>query len=235
MTSFHTQPQQVTVGLDNASRIILLAGPVLLGGVLGYFIPSLARLALKLPWIPYQGPIEAITSFHGPWVSLVTALLGAAAGLWFTGEAFKEIVFVTLSEQEIQLKKNGRVQTIPKESVRLVFMDGKQMVILGEGGRELARETYEAPAESLPAALQPFGYTWSGEGDPYKERYARWVPDMPGVSPPVNALLKAREQALQKKEKEEAAELRREIAKLGVVVRDEGTRQYWRGTDEGRG
>ncbi|MFS0838478.1 DUF308 domain-containing protein [Paenibacillus sp. 1P03SA] len=235
MTSFPTRQQEVTVGLDKASRIILLAGPVLLGGILGYFVPSLARLALKLPWIPFQGPIEVITSFHGSWIALLTALLGAGAGLWFTGQAFKEIVFVTLSEQEIQLKKDNKVQRIPHESVRTVFMDGKQMVILGAAGRELARETYEAPAESLPAALEPFGYPWSGDGDPYRDRYARWVPDMPGVSPPVNALLKARERALQKKEKEEAADLRREIAKLGFVIRDEGTRQYWRGTDESEG
>jgi cysteinyl-tRNA synthetase len=51
------------------------------------------------------------------------------------------------------------------------------------------------------------------------------VPDLP-VS--VNALLNARARALAKGEKAEAAELRAELAKVGIVIRDEKTGQSWR-------
>jgi hypothetical protein len=51
---------------------------------------------------------------------------------------------------------------------------------------------------------------------------------MPGLPEGANALLNARTRALAKKQKDDEAELRREVGTLGVVVRDEGTRQYWR-------
>ncbi|MEK3889116.1 hypothetical protein MHB53_17290 [Bacillus sp. FSL K6-3431] len=40
--------------------------------------------------------------------------------------------------------------------------------------------------------------------------------------------MKAREIALQKKEVDDTKDLLHEIDKLGFVVRDEETRQYWR-------
>lgn len=43
-----------------------------------------------------------------------------------------------------------------------------------------------------------------------------------------HALLKARHKALQDEEKDDIEEFRLELAQLGIVVRDEGTRQYWR-------
>ncbi len=44
----------------------------------------------------------------------------------------------------------------------------------------------------------------------------------------MNALFEAREKALREDDKDEADDLRRELSKLGVTVRDEGKRQYWR-------
>jgi len=78
------------------------------------------------------------------------------------------------------------------------------------------------------AAFRKHGYPWSDDGDPHRDQYRRWVPDMPDLPASANALLKARELALQKKDKTDAEDLRKELARLGYVVREEGTRQYWR-------
>ncbi|WBL39587.1 hypothetical protein O7R04_01295 [Bacillus velezensis] len=48
------------------------------------------------------------------------------------------------------------------------------------------------------------------------------------MEPGANALLKAREKALKEEEKADAKELKAEISKLGITVREKGSRQYWR-------
>jgi hypothetical protein len=54
------------------------------------------------------------------------------------------------------------------------------------------------------------------------------VPDTPDLPGAVHALLKAREAALKKRAGRDVAELRDEVQKLGFVVRETATRQYWR-------
>jgi hypothetical protein len=58
--------------------------------------------------------------------------------------------------------------------------------------------------------------------------YRRWVPDTPDLPIGADALLKARQRALDSDQGGDVAELRDELARLGVVVRDEAKRQYWR-------
>ncbi|WP_420911227.1 CysS/YqeB C-terminal domain-containing protein [Streptomyces nigrescens] len=52
---------------------------------------------------------------------------------------------------------------------------------------------------------------------------------MPGLPQGANALLKARAQLLDKRSSSgDLRELREKLARMGVVVRDEKRRQYWR-------
>ncbi len=81
----------------------------------------------------------------------------------------------------------------------------------------------------LQAAFVTHGYTWLA-GDPHADEYRLWVEDTPDLPPGADALLGARARALGKggDGKDDAAELRAELAKIGVVVREEKKRQYWR-------
>nr|WP_258545163.1 hypothetical protein [Micromonospora provocatoris] len=63
---------------------------------------------------------------------------------------------------------------------------------------------------------------------PHRDAYRRWVEGLPGLPPGADALLRARQRALDGGHDGEARELHGELARLGVVVRDEGKRQYWR-------
>jgi hypothetical protein len=57
------------------------------------------------------------------------------------------------------------------------------------------------------------------------------VPDLPGLPAGADPLLKARQRALAQSHGEEARELRSELARLGVMVRDEEQRQHVRRSD----
>ena len=51
---------------------------------------------------------------------------------------------------------------------------------------------------------------------------------LPGLPPAANALLTARARAKEKKAEDDLAEMRGELMSLGVIVRDEKARQYFR-------
>jgi hypothetical protein len=109
-----------------------------------------------------------------------------------------------------------------------VFLDGKKLVLLDANGAELAREDNDLNGDRLRDAFIGHEYHWRAEDDPYADRFRGWVEDMPGLPPGADALLKARAKALRHDHGGDAAELRDELARLGVVVRDERKRQYYR-------
>lgn len=214
-------------GYTRGTKIGLYAGFGLVGAAVGYVLPYVAAWALRLPWFPFEGPIRLIHALDGPYLRWILALLGLSAGLAVTYIAIRESLKASVSDREVELEQNGRRRTIPRRDIAAVFLDGKQLVILGTSGHELARMSGADTPEALADAFRAHGYPWS-DSDPYMERYRRWVPDLPELSPSAHALLKAREKALQDKNEKDIAELRDELAKLGYIVRDEGKRQFWR-------
>lgn len=197
------------------------------GAAAGWFIPPLAKWASTLPWVPFEGPLKLISSFHGGWVTFATAALGALVGGWISMVAVRETLQIRLSDQEVSLRIRGKEQTFKREEVTAVFLDSKQLVLLGTDGQVLYREKPDTKRQKLAEAFIRHGYDWR-EQDPFAHEYARWVPGCPDLSASVNALFAAREKAIGKDEKEDAEDLRRELSRLGVTVRDEDKRQYWR-------
>ncbi|WP_339222173.1 DUF308 domain-containing protein [Paenibacillus sp. FSL W7-1332] len=215
------------LGLSWADRMLVWAVPPLLGAVVGWFLPAIADWATGLAWVPFQGPLELIASIQGPWVVIVTAVLGLLAGMVLSHLAIKESLAVRLSDKEITLRIHEAERTFMREEVSAAFMDGKQLVLLGNEGEELYREKPEAKRETVAEAFMRHGYSWR-DRDPFADHYVRWVADTPGLTPSMNALFLAREKAIENDDQEDAADLRRELSKLGITVRDDGKRQYWR-------
>ncbi|WP_280617918.1 YqeB family protein [Heyndrickxia oleronia] len=216
------------LGYSKALGILLYGGFSILGLVLGYFLPRIADWALKLPWLPFEGPIKLIHTLNGPWLPTILAILGFIAGIVIAYIAIKEILIITLTDQEILLEKDEQKTRLLNEQIESVFLDGKELVILGKSGYELVREKHDDSPKKICEAFINHGYSWLAEGDPFKEEYRRWVPDSPELSLSANALMKAREMALKKNEVKDVKELRKELEKLGYIVRDEETCQYWR-------
>lgn len=198
------------------------------GGLVGWLVPLLADWLVTLPWAPLKGPAELVSSFPEPGRTIggvgVGVVLGVVVGLL----AVHESLAVSVSRGRVVLTVRDTPQEFERDEIDLVVRDGKQLVLLGPGGMEIAREDCHLTWQRVSGAFAEHGYRWADE-DPHREEFRRWVPGMPGLPEGADALLRARAAARGKGENaEDARELRRELLRLGVVVRDEGKRQYWR-------
>ncbi|MCY8455076.1 DUF308 domain-containing protein [Bacillus spizizenii] len=214
------------IGVTKTAAYFLYAVLAIIGLTIGYFIPQFAKWALSLPWIPFEGPLRLVTSFQA--AAFITALLGMSAGIWFAHSVIAMLLSVKITDDTVELTKGKKVQTIRSDDIALVFIDHKRLVLLGTAGYEIVQEEIDEKPVNVEKAFRQHYYEWSTDGDPFKDQFRRWIPDAPDLSPGAHALLKARHKALEDEEKDDIEEFRLELAQLGIVVRDEGTRQYWR-------
>jgi len=218
---------ETVIGLSKADKAILIIIPPILGAFLGWFLPIIAGWLIKVPFIPFLSLLEWIATLEGFWISMIGMGIGIIAGIIFTFFAFHETLKVTISDSEVKLEVKDKAETIQKEDVVAVFMEEKQLILFGVDGIELYRGQPEAKKESVADGFRYHDYPWVEE-DPYENKYQRWVANHPDMPSHINTLLEAREHALQKDEEEEAQILRDDLAKLGVVIRDEDKHQYIR-------
>lgn len=231
--------EPTVVAESGLATALLWTAFTVLGAGLGWLVALLADWYAGLSWAPVQGPAELLASVPDPWLPIGAPLAGAAAGLALGLIAHHEALSVSVSEQHVVLTRKGVSEEFPGGRVGLAFRESGCLVLQGHNGAELAREPCDHKAPQLSEAFTAHGYAWA-DGDPHAEEFRRWVPDTPGLPEGANALLSARGKALSGKggngadASEDVRELRRELAKLGVVVRDEKKRQYWRVIQDGR-
>lgn len=199
----------------------------LLGAGLGGVVRAVAGWVASLPWAPLQGAFKLVDSLPDLPATIGAVLLGAAAGLAVAYQGQRESLAVTVSPHRVRLRRLGSQTEVAGGSVSAVYLDRKQLVLLGPVTEELAREPSDLDVTRLREAFTAHGYPWR-DGDPFAAEFRRWVPDTPELPAAANVLLAARQRALARKEHTDAAELRAELAKLGIVVREEQQRQYWR-------
>jgi hypothetical protein len=215
------------LGISGVWRPGVVIGFAGLGLVMGWFLPTLVHWALDLPWVPFHGPLRLLESIPEPGLQFGGAGVGLLAGGWFGVMVIVETLMITVTDHDVALRIKGKTQTLTRAQIGSAFLDGKLLVLLDPAGRELARDKPEESAAKVEKVFRAHGYPWMA-ADPHLSEYRLWVPDTPGLPEGANALLTARSRALDKKQADDVAELRREVTKLGVMVRDDGTRQYWR-------
>ncbi|MGW0435986.1 YqeB family protein [Micromonospora sp. NPDC003197] len=222
-------PSETAVTAPGRDRLLIWGGFPILGAALGWLLKVGAGWVASLPWAPFQGPFELVASAPEPYATIGAPVLGGLAGLVLAFLGVQESLTITVANDRVTLKRgDGGVQAVDRSAVAGVFLDGKHLVLLGRSTDELAREKSDLDAARLTNAFRAHGYPWLAEGDPYRNDYRRWVPGLPELPAGADALLKARDRALRNGENRDAVELRTELAQLGVVVRDEEKRQYWR-------
>lgn len=211
-----------------AQGALYAAAAVLLAGV-AWLLDPLANWLVGLDRAPMRLPAELLVSIPEPWLTVGLVVLGVLAGTALIFFDSLEQSSVTVSGKGVILKRTGHVQEIAHEQIGHVFREKDRLVLLGPKGEEIAREKCDLNAQRMAAAFTEHGYAWVA-GDPYEDEFRIWVPKTPELPELANALLAARVAAMESSYSGESVkELRRELAKIGIVIRDKGKQQYWRG------
>jgi hypothetical protein len=206
------------------ARVLVWLGLPLVGAALLY-----AAIRLLL-WLPLPGPLHLVRELPPTTGSIIAAVLGALLGLVLAALVDRESLTVRIGPAEVVLSRPGTRQVVRRPEVALAFPDRDQLVLLGRTGREVAREPSNLPPARFRAAFTGHGIAWADE-DPYLATYRRWVPDLPELPAAAHALFAARQKALAARDDTDIRELRAELARLGLVIRDDHKRQYWRHAD----
>lgn len=241
MTSDHPTPKdslfkppsppsdRTTVGPTTGERAVLWAGFPVLGAVALWLISRAAGWVTSLPWAPMQGPFKLIASAPEPLLSIGAAVAGVLVGLAIAFFADLEYVTADIGPDQAALTVDRVTRTVPRAATAAVFQDGKNLVLLGHDSAELARLHGDFDVDRFAAAFERHGYPWRPDGDPYAADFRRWVAAQPDLSSGAHVLLKARAHALKKGQKKDAEQLREDLARLGIVVRDDKKKaQHWR-------
>ncbi|MEU9842622.1 hypothetical protein AB0C69_25765 [Actinomadura sp. NPDC048032] len=211
-----------------AQGALYAAAAILLAGV-AWLLKPLAHWIVGLEWAPMRGPAKLLVSIPEPWLTVSLVALGALAGTALIFLDSLELTSVTVSGERVILKRADHVEEIARERVGHVFREKDRLVLLGLKGEEIAREKCDLNARRLAAAFTEHGYAWA-VGDPYEDEFRIWFPKTPELPELANALLAARAEAMKSSGSGDSVkELRRELARIGIVVRDKGRQQYWRG------
>ncbi|MGC5031760.1 YqeB family protein [Micromonospora sp. DT229] len=215
------------VGDGVAELVLLWGGFPIVGAAAGWLLAAGAGWVTDLAWAPAQGLFRLIDGLPDGYALGGGVGLGVLAGLVVAAMGTADRVQVTVDGTRVRLRHQGKDQDIARSQTRMVFVDGKDLVLLDGETRELTRQRSDLPADRLTAAFREHGWPWT-DADPHRDEYRRWVPDLPGLPAGAEALLRARQEALADDRGEEARELRAELGRYGVVVRDDDKRQYWR-------
>ncbi|RCV50311.1 hypothetical protein DEF23_17090 [Marinitenerispora sediminis] len=218
------------MGPQVAERLLVWGGFPLLGAGAGWLLAWLAPWAASLRWVPFQGPLELVASIPHPQAAIGGIALGVGAGLVVAFLAEQDTLVVTVDDEQVTLVHGESVRTARRDDVAAAFLEGPHLVLLGRSAAELARVAGDRDARRLARAFEAHGYPWRADGDPHREEYRRWIPEDPDLAAGAHALFRARAAALRKKDRADAEQLRGEFGRLGLVVRDESGRQFWRRT-----
>lgn len=219
---------ETVVGRPAWEAVLVWVGFPVLGALLGLGVRPLAEWMLDTAWLPDLGPAHVVAELPQPQGTIGTVAAGVVLGVVLALTAEGEMLRVGVGPSAVTLTRDGTTRTIARGDVTAVFADDKELVLTGRSGEELAREKSDLATARLAAAFTEQGYPWRPDGDPHRDEYRRWVPDEPELPAGANAVLRARATALEEGDRKDLAELREELGKLGVVVRDRDKRQYWR-------
>lgn len=202
--------------------------PPVIGTVIGWLLPTWAGAASKLPWIPFiKGPLDLIASFDSPWTIVVTTILGIITGIILTILAYNYTLMITITTQKLSFGLEQEVWYFLKKDIQVVFMEGKEVIVLSNDDIELFRCKTELKARHIKAALAEYDYLFAVK-NPFENEFKKWVPELPELSRSAHALLKARERSVKENDLKNCLELSIELAKIGISVRDRNQQQYFR-------
>lgn len=217
-----------TIRAHWCARASAVAGMTATGALLGATILTLVHLAGGT-WVAGLVAFAVADPGLGTAASLGAAaggLFGAAAGAAWLGECLQ----VRLTGSTVELRWEGAHAVVPRSLVTAVVV-GEDLVLLADGGVELARVRNTLASRRLRKALRDAGFPTVLDRDPNADEFVPWdaADPLPEV---VQRYLAARAEVLDRRAISDAEFLRRELLAHGIAVRDvprgRGTVQQWR-------
>ena len=196
------------------------------GAGLGWLLARSADWLARHDWLPFHGFVDWAAELPRTPTMAVAVAVGALAGLLLAWAAAAEAPAVELDHHGVRLVRGAQSRAVPGP-VRGAFVDSGRLVLLGPHGAERTREKTDLSVRDLAEAFRAHGVAWY-DTDPYAGDYRRWVPGLPDLPTGADALLRARAKAVGEDDGADADQLREELLRLGVAVRDEGERQFYR-------
>lgn len=219
--------RETILGLTKMEKAAFFILPMLIGAVLGWFIPNIADLLLKSPIIPFEKLVVYIANTDNFWISVIAMVLGIIIGLIFTGIVFHETLNIKITDNELSFQIKDQKMTISKKDVSAIFLENKSLIVLGLTSKELYREHTDINISKAQEAFTSHGYPWKMK-DPYTAEYRKWELDDANFPKEITNILYARRIALREDNKKDAKHLREDLNELGVVVRDRDGQQHVR-------
>ncbi|MEV0460137.1 YqeB family protein [Catellatospora methionotrophica] len=201
---------------------------VAVGAGLGWLLRAVSEWAASVDGMPLRDWITVLAKVPDPYGTPLCLLLGVAFGAEVARRTLKDSVAVSVTPERVLWRAGRQTRRIARAQISAVYLDGvDDLVFLGTDTGELARANNNLNEDAVKEVFLRHGYPFF-DADPHLEQYMRWVEDLPALSATANALLKARQKALEDSAVEDAAELRADLVKLGVVVRQNDDRQFYR-------
>ncbi len=197
------------------------------GALAGLVLSRIPSWIAALPWFPNQDKISELAEVIGFKMTLTLTVVGFLVGCLLAISVYDHVVSVTVDTQNITITRSGKKTTLSAADVHCAFVDDGHLVVLGSASEELAREKTGLPQKALHNAFTSHGYCWR-DRDPYADSFTRWIDGASGLSQDANAILRARQHALDSGDSDDLRELRTELACHRIVVRDSGKHQQWR-------
>lgn len=222
--------------LDDAATIAIrrrwavifpLVGAII--GVIAAFIlgPVVAWLLNQIGDAP--GPLRLAALLPLAWAIPVLMIIGAVAGFLLFAQWEEEAGTVRVDARGITVERKDDKRRIDRERISGVFTDGKDLVVVDAGGRELLRiHTDDELAAQLGPVLEQHSYPYLGAQDPREGHFVTWVDGEDVLDAEAEALLRDRHRAKLDKKRGRMQELSERLSGRGIAIRDRDDEQQYR-------
>ncbi len=110
--------------------------------------------------LPFGGVFEILDDLSGPLLTIILIVLGIVAGVLVTLTAYDEVVTVTLTDTDVEVKAADKAKSFRRDQVDAVFTDGKTLVLQARDTSELVRQKTDHKEARLKAAFESHRYPW---------------------------------------------------------------------------
>ncbi|CAM5623083.1 hypothetical protein SALBM311S_02273 [Streptomyces alboniger] len=112
-------------------------------------------------WGPRIGPTKLLTMLPSPWLTIVAAAVGAAAGLLLGVIEVHKSLSVTVSAERVVLTSQDEQREFASNEIDHVLLASKQLILIDHNGQELTRQACDLKPRRLYSAFVQHGYSWA--------------------------------------------------------------------------